>query len=821
MRVSAEDTDASYAPRIRGVVATPGSSTSPEALMAASTPRTSLTCLSDSPRQLPTVAPAPRNETACTLSPLYHDSWGLCPAFPSSPVLPLPKGSPPPSQQQAFIVGDEIIGTKQGQSLISGNVQLDQGDHRVIGQNMTYDSNTGIALVKGDVNYYTPRLMVQSPSGSYDTNKGIGSFDDAEFLLPQRHGHGTASLVNSLDADRSQMFGVRYTTCPLGNEDWLLKAPDLSLDTSTNTGVAHDVTIDFLGLPIFWTPYLNFPIGDDRKSGFLSPTFSFDAVNGLEMEAPYYLNLAPNYDATLYPRIISKRGLQIGMDFRVLTPVSYDDIYGSYLPHDMVYNKEYGLTGDHERGQFTLEHEMSLGHGTSMDALYNWVSDDQYFHDLNSNLFITTSTYLNRWLTFNTVAGPDLQITATMQDYQVIDPLIPPSLYPYRRTPQILVNWGNYDATTGPEYSMNTELVHFQRSLRLGAWRLDTKPTISLPLTSYYGFVTPTIAWRYTDYDLSEQQQPGVAPGSMALAQNPFLGDAHFSRSVPIFDVDAGLYFDRNVGNGALLQTLEPRVFYLRVPYRDQSQIPVFDSIGTTFSYTQLFADNSFYGADRQADANQLSYALTSRLLDPSTGAEILRGDLGQIRYFSPRKVNPSGVVQTALFSDIVGDVTFNLNDEWTATHQQLWNPQTRKTDLANVLFQYHPAYRQVVNFGFQYQRGAGGSGSQDIKQTDFSFSWPLSTHWSMVGRWNYDISTRPRLTLEDFVGLEYDSCCWDFQILHRHVISGTVLNVPQFDNVFFFQLSLKGLVTAGRHLDDLVENGILGYSDNAFTQSP
>lgn len=816
----ADDTNGSYAPDVQGIVGAPASATSPEAMMARAFKGKSWACISNSPGQSPSVTPAPRNQTACTLSPFYHDTWGLCPAFPASPVLPLPPGSPLPNQQQAFIVGDQIDSIQRGQSFVSGDVQLDQGEHRVTGQKMTYDSNTGIALVREDVNYYTPRLMVLSPSGSYDTNKGFGSFDDAEFLLPQRHGRGTADLVNSLDTDHSQMFGVQYTTCPPGHMDWFLKAPDLSLDMSTNTGIAHDVTIDFLGIPVFWTPYINFPITDDRKSGFLSTEFSFDAVNGIEAEAPYYLNLAPNYDLTLYPRVITKRGLQTGAAFRLLTPVSYDYIYGSYLPHDMVYDKEYGLTGDHERGQFMLVHSMTLNDSTTMSADYNWVSDDNYFHDLSSDLSIISSTYLDRNVKLNYADGDDLRISTRMQDFQVIDAGIGPGSYPYRRVPQVLLDWGNYDALEGPEYTLDAEVVRFQRSLELGAWRLDAKPTFSWPFTSYFGYIVPTLAWRYTDYDLSEQQQPNLPPGSPLLAQNPFIGDAHFSRSVPIFDIDGGLYFDRDVDDGNYLQTLEPRLYYLRVPYRNQDGIPIFDTLGTTFSYTQLFSNNTFYGGDRQADANQVSYALTSRLLDPSTGAEILHADVGQIRYFADRKVQlgttctapniPIGCTPaaTSLFSDIAGDISYTLNDEWTVTHQQLWNPVTRQTDLGNVLFQYHPAYRQVVNLGYQYQR------SPFIKQTDFSFSWPLTSNWSVVGRWNYDKVSH--ITLEDFVGLEYDNCCWNFQILHRHMVIGA----GTFDNVFFFQLSLKGLVTAGRHLDDLVESGILGYSDNAFTES-
>ena len=789
--------------------AAPSSATSPDAMIAKAFQHRTLTCESSAPGPLPLLEPAARNQTPCTLSPFAHDQWGLCPPFPPSPVLPLPPGSPRAGLQQAFITAQQIDGVQQGVSLISGDVQLDQGDHRVTGQDMVYDSNTGLVSIRQGVNYYTPQMMVASPTGRYDTNKGVGSFDDALFYLPKRHGHGSSELVDSLDSEHSQLYNVRYTTCPPDKVDWTLNAPDLYLDMGTNTGEGHDVTIDFLGVPIFWTPYINFPLNDERKSGFLSGAFSFDAVNGIEFEAPYYFNLAPNYDDILYPRIISKRGLQIGDAFRLLTPNSYDYIYASYLPHDML---ETGPGSSPARGQLLVTHKMDLGDSLQMRGEYNWISDDNFFRDLNSDLAIVSSTYLQRYLDLIYRGGPDFSAAAQVQDYQMIDPHLNPLGYPYRSLPSITASWGNFDAVTGPEYRLDAQLVRYQRADRLGTWRLSAKPSISLPLTGSAGFFVPTLAWRYNRYDLEEQRQPlppGPVPDPIPLPYS----SSHPSLSVPIFSIGTGLYFDRDAGD--YLATLEPQLFYLRVPYRDQSGWPDFDSPPVRFNFFQLFADNGFYGVDRQSDANQLSYALTTRFLDATTGAELLRGDIGQIRFFSPSRVNSSGVTQTALFSDITADVSLNLNDQWTLSHEQLWNPEIghRQTDLASLLLEYHPAYHQVVNVGYQFQRGAGLRGS-DIKQTDFSFSWPLAGNWSMVGRWNYDIPGH--VTLEDFVGFEYDNCCWDFQILHRHVVIGQDL----YDNVFFFQLSLKGLVTAGRHLDELVENGILGYSDNAFTDS-
>ena len=222
----------------------PASATSPAAMIANAFQQRKWSCESSSPGSIPLLEPVARNQTGCTLSPFRHDQWGLCPAFPPSPVLPLPPDSPRAAQQQAFMVGDQIDGAQQGVSFITGDVQLDQGDHRITGQNLLYDSNTGLATIREGVNYYTPQLMVMSPTGRYDTTKGFGSFDKAQFFLPKRHGHGTADLVNSLDSEHSQLFDVHYTTCPPGHVDWTLNAPDMYLDSSTNTGEGHDVTID-------------------------------------------------------------------------------------------------------------------------------------------------------------------------------------------------------------------------------------------------------------------------------------------------------------------------------------------------------------------------------------------------------------------------------------------------------------------------------------------------------------------------------------------------------------------------------------------------
>ena len=770
----------------------PPSLTAPEVLMAKAFRLMPQTCDSQAPGTAPLLAPTATDQVVCLYSHFTRDRWNLCPAFPRSPVMPLPVGGIKSTQETAFIVGDQVEGLQTGVSKITDHVQLDQGDRRITAKEMTYDSNTGLTTAHDDVGYATPSMVLTGPSGSYDTNKGTGVFQAAGFLLPQRRGHGTAQVVNSLDANHTLMVGVEYTTGPPSHADWLLRAPDLSLDMDADTGEAHDVTIDFLGVPIFWTPYLNFPVSDQRKSGFLNADFSFDVRNGLGIGTSYYFNLASNYDDTLYPRIITKRGVQLGDEFRYLDEYNTDTVYASYLSHDQLVNRE--------RGQLVVNHDTSFNEFNDFNFVYNWVSDQDFFQDLGSNLPIGSAIALERHARYTYDDEQDWMFMTQMQDFQVIDPFIPPDQYSYRRVPQMVMDWGNNLDTSGPLYGIHAEAVRFQREDRIGAWRSDLKPSISVPLTASGGYFIPSFALRLTDYDLDQATFSPI--GGTAITLN----DRHLSRATSIFDIDTGLYFDRDAGD--YIETLEPRLYYLRVPYRNQDDIPIFDTVTPEFSYLQLFSDNRFVGGDRQGDANQLSYALSSRLIDETTGGQFLEWDLGQIHYFADRKVQVSPLTppDTAVFSDVAADILYNLNKEWNATYAQLWNPTTRQTDLASVLLQYHPAYHQVVSVGYEFRR-------PDIKQTDFSFDWPLSSAWSMVGRWNYDVVNH--VTLEDLVGFEYDTCCWNFQILHRHFVTST----GQFDNVFFFELQLKGLATGGRHLENELQRGILGYSDNDFAE--
>lgn len=749
----------------------------------------------------PPASTTPANASASGIGTIGYDQWGLCPALPTSPVQPPPAGAPPDNQQPTYLTSDNADAYVHGISVLTGHPKAIQGSRQLTADRMLYNSVTGKIHATDNVNFDSPNMTLLGDTADYDLNTASGTFDDADFFLPKRHGRGRAKQMQMLDRDHSVLTDMHYTTCPIGKQDWMLHASSMLLDQSTNTGIGHNVIIDFYGVPILWTPYINFPLNDDRKSGFLSPSVGYSTRTGTDLTLPYYFNLAPNYDATLIPRVITQRGIALGGEFRyLLEGGSQGQFDFNYLPHDKLADQERGLFHFADNTPIANQPGATPGTGWAFNTAYNWVSDNLYFQDLGDSLTAIASTVQERHAAINYNSDDaDLSFHTQVQEYQIVDPAISPLRYPYRRLPQISLDWQSDAASRGPQFNLQSELVRFQQDMRVGAVRTDIKPSVSDTFGTAGYYLTPTAAFRYTDYNLDSN----VLAGQLT----------HIDRSVPIFSLDSGLSLERSAGDGNYIQTLEPRVFYLYAPYRDQSDIPLFDSLQPQFSFLQLFTDNRFFGADRQGDANQLSYALTSRLLDGNDGSEILETSLGEIRYFKDRRVQlqycplPTSCAKpaapdTTLFSDVVANLTLNLNDQWSTSYGQQWNPYTRQTDLAAVGVQYHPAYHQVINLAYRYNRPL------NLKQTDLSLDWPLTGNWSTVGRWNYDVQNH--LTLETFIGFQYDSCCWTFQIVHRRFITQTGVA----DSQYFLELQLKGLANIGHRLEDFLQNGILGYSD-------
>jgi LPS-assembly protein len=773
------------------------------------------------------------------------------------------------------IDSDDALVDADGNAVLNGRVKVRQDARSVTSDSVTYDEKTGRVSVKGGVDFEDPKLRVRSDTGRYDIS-GAANFDRANFQLMDRNGRGIAKDIDVLPDGKLSLTQVRYTSCPLGNEDWLLQAASLNIDSNAQEGVARNVIMRFKDVPIFYTPYISFPVGDERKSGLLFPSFGHSGSNGFELEVPYYFNLAPNYDLTLTPGLLTARGVQLAEQFRYLTSNSHGQIDATFLPDDKQ---------DHsDRSYLHFTHITDFKEGMRFDADISDVSDHSYFEDFAVGSDQTSVTFLERRA--DLLYYDDFwRVRAELQNFQTIDifnvlttcsgtgPTGPAAFCdqrPYSRVPRIQADALWPVANTPLELVLDSEIVNFVREIGPTGVRLNVAPEIRWSTREPGYFFEPAVGYDFTQYDLKNAADSGSGSPSTP------------TRKLPYARVDAGLVFERDAGShGQRTQTLEPRVVYSYVPYRNQDDLPIFDTGLPDLNLTELFRTNRYVGEDRIGDANQVALALTTRLFDHVTGAQYLSATIGQIRYFSiPRVglpdvvslqaagdtlvtvpgVNPLALPGQALVtprgqilmnmpgyvaglpvqafaaagsalttpafpaSDIVADVALTAYKHISFNFDYLWNPYTSQTDKSEVSVQYRPDASRVVNIGCRFQENVLTQ-TPILKQWDGSFAWPISSHWNAVGRWVY--SLQDRQTIEQVAGFEYKSCCWKLQLVQRRyvrVTSGPTGLTAGLDTSIALQLELTGLSSVGKSANTFLEREIRGYSTrdpNAQDQAP
>ncbi|HSN52777.1 MAG TPA: LPS assembly protein LptD [Woeseiaceae bacterium] len=663
---------------------------------------------------------------------------------------------------------------------LGGGIVLRRADKLAGADSAHFDPATRSLYLTGNVRFEDPGTQIRSDSAEFEYDSGRIGFSGAEFWMGSNNSRGAADRLQISQDGLLQLDNVSYTTCPPGSNDWLLQANDIDLDSRNGTGTARGVRLRFQGIPILYAPYLSFPISDARKTGVLTPEVGSTSRSGNEIVVPLYWNIAPNYDATFTPRVLTDRGVQMQGQFRYLTRSHNGIVDADYLDDD----KLDGVS----RSYIGIDHTSLFRQRLRGEVEFREVSDNQYFEDLGGSLSTSTITHLNRAVRFD-LHTDNLSLFGQVQDYQTIDDAIVPEDEPYRRLPQMLARGQWADLWLGTAIRLDGEAVNFDRDVGVTGWRFNVRPELALPMTRPGVFFTPAVALDYTSYDLDN-----TAPGQAA---NP-------DRLLPIASVDTGIVLERLINNSSRkrLQTVEPRLLYVHVPFKDQSDLPVFDTITPDLNLVQLFRKNRFLGVDRIADTDQLSLGLTSRVLDVATGRELMSGTIGQVRYFNTSSVTlPSAPDFTDESSDYIAELRFLLlrNINFDLGHQ--WGTGNRGTTQSQARLQYRPAEDRIVNLAYRFRRDS-------LEQGDVSWSWPLSRKWNFVGRYNY--SFRDEKVLEEFYGLEYESCCWGLRMVTRRFIStrdGTR------DTTYGLQLVLKGMASVGTAADKLLERGILGYS--------
>jgi LPS-assembly protein len=705
----------------------------------------------------------------------------LC-LVPDPESLPQPRATESSADDETVEIIASRIGEVSSTGAVFGEVQIRYGDGTLTAQQATLEQDGEFDLL-GRVELKNPEVLVYGEDAHYDPDAERISFGEAGFDVPARPARGSAQQVEVTSDSRISLMSMLFTTCPPDNVAWEISAKSAELDVNGGVGTARGVKLDFKGVPVLYVPYFSFPINAERKSGLLTPDIGSRDQTGLDIVVPYYLNLAPNYDLTLAPRYMSDRGTQLRSDFRYLMPNSRGQFGFEYLPED----DETKTT----RRYANLQHESLFGLRDQIEVVsgFQEVSDDAYFEDLGTSLAVTSQTHLNRFVDL-TLFAPNWSLLTRFQNYQTIDPQLTEADYPYERVPQAVFGgtWRGRFLT----FDSDTELVNFDRNVGTTGWRLDSTQELSLRFARAGMFLTPAIALRQTNYWLDNP-----APGEDDLLR----------RGLPIGSLDMGMTFERTTEGSRRnwVQTLEPRLLYVRVPYEDQSALPVFDTIVPDFNLVQLFRKYQFVGPDRIADTNQISFGVTTRLIDAANGRERLTASLGQTRYQDPRLVTLPGAVPTDTdASDYVAEVGVGVRDSWVLDIGYQWNSETSTTARTETRVEFRPQDDRLFGFGYRYRRDS-------LEQGDVSLVWPIAERWRIIGRYSYSFLDKERL--EDFVGWEYEACCWRLRMVNRNYVSR---RTGESDNSISIQLELKGLSQRVTSPDELLDRGILGYRNIA-----
>ena len=724
-----------------------------------------------------------------TAAPVFGQVTGLRPLTkPPPPVKIDPRTLP------THISADRLEGVSEKETIAEGKAEIHRGTTSIFADWLRFDNEAEEVQARGGVRIERDGDVMSGPSLRYRMNSSSGVFESPLFSIaprPRRElepvsARGSAGKLEFLGEDLYRVTDGNFTTCKPGNEDWVLRAEQLDLDYGRNIGVAKWATLYFMDKPLIKTPTLEFPLNNERKSGFLSPIVGVTGKSGPEITVPYYFNLAPNYDLTVLPRYMEKRGLQIGGEFRYMDRTYSGVARGEVLPDD----QQRGIS----RSVMALNHSYYNGPWTGGLNL-NKASDNNYFRDLSSRLSIVSQTYLPRegTLTYQgqLPAGGNWNATTRFQSFQTLQDPSNPVLIQYSRAPQVLFNASRPDVG-GFDFGLQGETVDFHHPEKVVGLRTRLQPSVSYPIITPGAYLTPKFGLDTTFYSLG---RTSVVPGTPDTIQ----------RTLPVFSADSGLIFEKESRyfGQSYQQTLEPRAYYLFRPYRDQSKIPLFDTAISDFNYAQIFSENSFSGADRLVDANQVTLAVTSRLLSPNSGQEALRATLGQRYYLRDQRVtlDATSVPRTYRTSDWIASLAGRVAPKWTMETNIQYNARDSQVERFTVGTRYNPELLKTLNLSYRFLRNT-------FNQADVSAQWPLGGGWHGVGRMNYSI--KDHRIVESLAGLEYNGGCWIVRGVLQRFATGTGGGTT---NAIFIQLELNGFSRIGANPLEALKRNIPGYT--------
>lgn len=682
----------------------------------------------------------------------------------------------PAAEGSAYVRADRISGEIEERLTLEGSAEVRRGGTVLRGDRITYTVATDEIEASGNVRIYRDGVAFFGPSLTLRIDARTGAMPEAGFTYAPHSGRGTSRRIEFLEGDRLRLEDAVYTTCAPGDDSWWIQARRLTIDRDGELGVANGASVHFQGVPILASPYFQFPLGDRRRSGLLTPSVGINSKLGVEAIVPYYWDIAPNYDATISPRVMTKRGVLIGTEFRYLEPNFNGMVEYDLVPYDRV--------TDGSRSHLSLRHLYDNAAGLTGGVNYSRVSDDNVPADYARTIAGASRLVLPQEV-FVRYTQRQWSALARVEQNQTLQDPNQPVVKPHERLPQLaFTGWAPRIA--GFDAGMMIDATQFDHPTLETGTRFIVNPTLAYPVRAPGYFLVPRVQWLGTWYELDDPRRADQRP----------------SRSLPLASVDGGLVFERDASwfGDASVQTLEPRLFYAYVPYRDQSNLPVFDTAEADFNFTQLFRENRYSGFDRVSEANQLTAALVGRILDPATGAERLRAAVGQRFYFSSQQVTlPGGTASTGSESDVLFELRGVIARGWISDlyvqHSTLENRLVR----AAAALRWQPRPGSVMGLAYRYKL-------DEIEQVDFAAQWPIAARWYGVGRANYSI--RDKQWVELLAGFEYRDDCWALRLVGQSFVTIGEARTTSL----LFQLQLNGIASIGTGLLEQLRRSIPGY---------
>lgn len=787
------------------------------------------------------------------LTPFVRARLSQCLGWQDDDTMPTCHGEYTPLSVAALadpgaieIRADEVSFYAEGRSRLSGNVQVHE-TQRIVNAQTAYvyrdaqkNQVTKVVLL-GEVHYVEAGRLMIARKATLNPQDKSGEVEDVLYRLNMNPKTGAlpvwgrASLVERFPNQDYRMRRATYSTCPPQRESWHIEASEIDLETATSTGVAKHALLKVGDLPVLYSPYLTFPTSNERKSGFLMPLYGYSNIGGFNAALPYYWNIAPNYDATITPQVYTLRGLMMGGDFRYLTGNSVGVFSGQVLPQDQAFGKFlsenqpafpqlYGVSTN--RWSFLARDTTTLAQNLTLNVNFQQVSDDYFPQDFSSNLALLTENQILRQGDL-TYVNDHWLLRGMVQSYQTLHPVNQaPISDTYERFPQLLAQGTYSDLPMDADFNILGQYDDFR-------WPGDTvntpqgpryhmNPILSFPEMKPWGFFTPSVELVENYYD--------VHYGFQSQEQS-------FNRSIPRYNVDSGLTFERELG--AYTQTLEPRLFYLYVPYHNQTPVPVYDSGYMIFNTEQLFRTNRFSGFDRIGDANQLAYAVTSRWISDSNGQEKASISVGQISYFANRRVDlcysrtgtcPDTSLMLGFLSPIAATSpiashgVYHFNSKFSTTGDYVWDTFTHATNNGNLSLHYQPDENRIASLGYTYlvdgntlPTANGGANNTALHQVTAAYATPITDRWSTLGVYSYNISKG--YSMLGFLGVQYDNCCWATRLMGGRTFQSLNPNSlrPEYNNNVYLQVVLKGLGSVASTDPSSVINTYLPGLHNLF----